>query len=562
MTLISTLTLIVLILYLLAGFDDILLDLVYIFRHKWVKPKDSAPSMIDLDRARPLAIMIPAWQESGVVVPMIESTLELSRYPNSKLEFFVGVYPNDTVTVQEVQALAAKRSNVHCVINEKPGPTNKSQNLNFVYKYIQEVEKRKEIRFAGIAIHDAEDVIHPYTFKLYNSLITKHAVVQLPVFALFPKTHWWGRLISGTYVDEFAAHHLHNIPVREHLGMFVPSAGTGFIIRRDVAERLAQKEPLFTEGALTEDYEFAFRLWRIGCKVHFHLQRLVRLDDKGRLKKDFVAVREYFPSELAASVKQKGRWTYGITLQTPKIIDWKKMPLKDRLTLWHDQKGKFTNFIHLLGYPLALYALLSTVLPISAVKQTPLMLGLGLSVLGMTLFRLGMRFSAVHEIYGLREAAMATLVPPLLPLRWLVATYINTLATLRAWRLHFWPNGFGKPKLQNKGAVPKWDKTERKGYVAPEILAATRRRLGDDLLFYNDIKPQELATIIQNQEDDMSYKRLGQIVTDASLLSRGKVNKRLAELLKVKPRELEQEDIGWFTQGFEQVQKLPQETLN
>ena len=88
MTLISILTLIVLILYLLAGIDDILLDLVYIFRHKWVKPKDSAPSMIDLDRARPLAIMIPAWQESGVVVPMIESTLELSRYPNSKLRVF------------------------------------------------------------------------------------------------------------------------------------------------------------------------------------------------------------------------------------------------------------------------------------------------------------------------------------------------------------------------------------------------------------------------------------------------------------------------------------------
>jgi adsorption protein B len=292
------------------------------------------------------------------------------------------------------------------------------------------------------------------------------------------------------------------------------------------------------------------------------LQRLVRLDDKGRLKKDFVAVREYFPSDLAASVKQKGRWTYGITLQTPKIIDWKKMPLKDRLTLWHDQKGKFTNFIHLLGYPLALYALVSTVLPIPAVKQTPLMLGLGLCVLGMTLFRLAMRFSAVHEIYGFREAAMATLVPPLLPLRWLVATYINTLATIRAWRLHFWPNGFGKPKLQNKGAVPKWDKTERKGYVAPEILAATRRRLGDDLLFYNDIKPQELANIIQNQEDDLSYKRLGQIVTDASLLSRGKVNRRLAELLKVKTRELEQEDVSWFTQGFEQVQKLPRDSLN
>lgn len=550
---IAILTITVLIFYLLAGLDDIFLDLVYLFKYKWVKPKDSAPSTIDLDRARPIAIMIPAWQESGVVVPMIESTLELSRYPNSKLEFFVGVYPNDLVTVQEVQALAARRSNVHCVINEKPGPTNKSQNLNFIYKYIQEVEERKDMRFAAIAIHDAEDVIHPYTFKLYNSLIAQHAVVQLPVFALFPKTNWWGRIISGTYVDEFAAHHLHHIPVREHLGMFVPSAGTGFAIRRDVAERLTRNEPLFTEGSLTEDYEFAFRLWRIGCKVHFHLQRLLRLDDKGKLKKDFVAVREYFPSELAASIKQKGRWTYGITLQTPKIINWKKMSLKDRLTLWHDQKGKFTNFIHFLGYPLALYALLSIFLPIPALKQTPLVLGLGLSVLAMTLFRQVMRFGAVYEIYGFRQAAMATLVPPLLPLRWLVATYINTLATVRAWRLLFWPNGFGQPKLHNKVIVPKWDKTERKGYVAPEILAATRRRLGDDLLFFNDLKPDELVDLMRHQEGKDRYKRLGEIVTDASLLSRNKVKKRLAEFLKVKPRQLE-EDTGWFTRNLEQVQ--------
>jgi hypothetical protein len=92
-----------------------------------------------------------------------------------------------------------------------------------------------------------------------------HAVVQLPVFALFPKTNWWGRIIAGTYADEFAEHHLHQLPVREYLGMFVPSAGTGFAIRRDVAERLVANGPLFTEGALTEDYEFAYRLWKIGC---------------------------------------------------------------------------------------------------------------------------------------------------------------------------------------------------------------------------------------------------------------------------------------------------------
>jgi bacteriophage N4 adsorption protein B len=263
---ITLFTVVVLCLYIVASLDDVWLDLVYLFRHRRVKAREVAPFNIELESGR-IAVMIPAWQEAGVVVPMIESTLELAHYPSNRLEFFVGVYPNDQATLSEVRALAAKRRNVHCVVNSKPGPTNKSQNLNEVYAYIKRYETQKDKTFHAIAIHDAEDVIHPYAFKFYNSLLTQHAVVQLPVFAIFPKTNFWGRVISGTYADEFAEHHLHHMPVREHLGMFVPSAGTGFAVRSNVAEQLAAQGMLFREGSLTEDYEFALRLWQMGCKV-------------------------------------------------------------------------------------------------------------------------------------------------------------------------------------------------------------------------------------------------------------------------------------------------------
>lgn len=501
-----------------------------------MRARTTAPSTISLDEPQRIAIMIPAWQEAGVVTPMIRSTLELADYPSARLEFFVGVYSNDPVTVAEVQELALLHRNVHCVINTKAGPTNKSQNLNELYAYIEAYEKRKGREFAAIAVHDAEDVIHPYTFRMYNSLLVKHAVVQLPVFAIFPKTGFWGRLVSGTYADEFAEHHLHHIPVREALGLFVPSAGTGFAIRRDIARKLVATGPLFREGSLTEDYEFALRLWKLGCKVHFHLQKLERIDDQGKLKSEYVAVREYFPSEVQASIKQKGRWTYGITLQTPKFLDWSKLNWRDRLTLFHNQKGKFTNLFHLLGYPLTLYALLSLFLPLPGTFNA-FTLGLGLFVLFMTLTRLTMRFFAVKEIYGTQEAALATLFPPLLPVRWLLATYINTMATIRACRLHFFPNGFSKAKTPTKNATPKWDKTERKGYVAPEILAATKRRLGDDLLFYNDVKADVLSNLLKSQRqldgeqvslEQRQGRRLGEIVSETTLLPRMRVLKRLS----------------------------------
>jgi bacteriophage N4 adsorption protein B len=533
--LLAALTAFVLIGYFLASFDDFLLNIFYLLRHRQVRARESAPSTINLDEPQRIAVMIPAWQEAGVVAPMIRSTLELADYPVARLEFFVGVYPNDPVTVQEVQALAREHRNVHCVINTKHGPTNKSQNLNELYTFIEAYEARKGREFAAVAVHDAEDVIHPYTFKMYNSLLTKHAVVQLPVFAIFPKTGFWGRLVSGTYADEFAEHHLHHIPTREALGLFVPSAGTGFAIRRDVARRLVATGPLFREGSLTEDYEFALRLWKIGCKVHFHLQKLERVTDNGDIVSEYVAVREYFPSGVQASIKQKGRWIYGITLQTPKFLDWSTLRLRDKLTLFHDQKGKYTNLFHLLGYPLTLYAFLSLFFPLPSSFNT-FTLTLGIVVLLMTLTRLTMRFTAVQEIYGRQEAILATLMPPFLPVRWLIATYINTMATVRAWRLHFFPNGFTKTKTPTKNATPKWDKTERKGYVAPEILAATKRRLGDDLLFYNDVKADVLSNLLKSQKqrdgEEVSLerppKRLGEIVTQKTSLPKMRVLKRLS----------------------------------
>ena len=318
-------------------------------------------------------------------------------------------------------------------------------------------------------------------------------------------------------------------------------------VRRRIRYRsLALNGGVFNEKSLTEDYEMALRLWQMGFKVHFHIQRIQRMDDKGQVRPEIVAVREHFPNELKMSIKQKARWTYGIALQTPRLIDRKRLTENDRMTLLRDQKGKMTNLIHLIGYPVALYSLVGLFMGWSSV-QNPVVMALLFLVLLITFERLAMRFHSVQAIYGTREAAMATLLLPGIPLRWLTANYINTMATLRAWRIHLWPNwGQAKPAAQPKPApgqtakpisqvvqpvgVPKWDKTERNGYVAKEVLRESRRKLGDHLLFHGDITPEELAKAMEKQNFGVNRPMLGEILLSEKLISEQKLRKRLAEL--------------------------------
>lgn len=509
--------------YLIAIFDDLIFDLIYIFRRRHFQQANLSREELERDHPKRIAVMVAAWQEAGVVAEMVRATLRLMHYPEDRLELFIGVYPNDEATLQEVRVLAQQNPHVHCVVNSKRGPTSKSQNLNGVFAFIQDLENIRNQDFDIIAVHDAEDVIHPYTFRLYSALLGYKDMVQLPVFALFPKLPWWrwlNRAIAGTYADEFAESHLHHMPVRESLGLFVPSAGTGFALRREVVSFLAAEGPVFREGSLTEDYELALRLWQKGFRVHFHLQRLPRIDDRGRVRTEIVAVKEYFPSDMRAAVKQKARWIYGITLQSLKLINRRQQTWKDRLVLWRDQKGKYTNLVHIVGYPLALYSLLSYAFGWPHADER-LMLVLSGGILTITLERLLMRFAAINAIYGTREAVSATFVLPLFPLRWLVANIINALAALRAWRLYFWPARGAK-----KGTAPKWDKTERKSYVPGEVLEPMRRRLGDVLLFHGDVSPQVLARALRDKPQDTP---LGDILLRDQILDPYCLKQRITE---------------------------------
>ena len=124
-------------------------------------------------------------------------------------------------------------------------------------------------------MHDAEDVIHPLALRLYSRLIPEHDFVQTPVFSLpLPK----GKFVAGTYIDEFAEHHLKDMLVREAIGGMVPSAGVGSGFARDAFEEIAgaHGQKPFNPESLTEDYEIGLKFRLAGKKVHFALHTVER----------------------------------------------------------------------------------------------------------------------------------------------------------------------------------------------------------------------------------------------------------------------------------------------
>ena len=91
---------------------------------------------------KPVAMMVPTWQEAPVIDKMLLRAIEVLQYENYRI--YVGVYPNDLETMAVVKAVADAHSDrVTMVILDHPGPTTKSDNINSVITYIFADEQRR-----------------------------------------------------------------------------------------------------------------------------------------------------------------------------------------------------------------------------------------------------------------------------------------------------------------------------------------------------------------------------------------------------------------------------------
>ena len=213
---------------LASGLDDLFLDLCSIYfwlaarlgrrRRACVGGEDDDRFL----REKKIALLIPAWREHEVIEAMLEHNIGSIRYSN--YEIFVGVYPNDVLTLAKILAVVKKHARVHHVACPHEGPTSKADCLNWIYEGVLRYEEEKRCHFEVILHHDAEDVIHPRSLGWINRHAEHYDMVQVPVLPL--ETPWW-ELTHGVYCDDFAQSHLRELHTRIALGGFCHRAGWG-----------------------------------------------------------------------------------------------------------------------------------------------------------------------------------------------------------------------------------------------------------------------------------------------------------------------------------------------
>ena len=366
----KTVALVLALIICISGLDDLFIDIVYWGRRVWRRwtvyrhhDRMEPDQLLDQDE-KPLAIMVPAWQEHGVIDRMAElaaSTLDYENY-----HIFVGTYPNDPETQSDVQKVCARFPNVHKVVGARDGPTSKADCLNNVLDAILQFEERAGIQFEGFILHDSEDVLCPMELRLFNHLVGRKDLIQLPVYPL-PRP--WNDFTSGHYLDEFAESHGKDILVREALVGQVPSAGVGTCFSRKAVMALLTHGCgiAFDVKSLTEDYDIGLRLKSMGMEETFVRFPMNPRGLAGRSEStsgfghsareaSTVCVREYFPSVTRAAIRQKSRWIIGIIYQGFKTMGWSKHWGLNYF-LWRDRKGVITNFAGLLATLLLLQLL-------------------------------------------------------------------------------------------------------------------------------------------------------------------------------------------------------------
>lgn len=349
----SLVVVVVALLMLVSGLDDLFIDLVYWSRRAWRActvyrhcPRMDYRRLHDHEE-KPLAIMVPAWQETGVIGPMAELAATTLDYENYHI--FVGTYPNDEDTQRDVDAVCARFPNVHKVVCARPGPTSKADCLNNVLDAILRFESRARLEFAGFILHDAEDVLSPMELRLFNFLVERKDLIQIPVY---PFQRQWANFTSLHYLDEFAELHGKDVPVREALAGQVPSAGVGTCFSRRAVIALIEDGNgiAFDVQSLTEDYDIGLRLKERGMREIFVRFPVVEPHGErprfgaSRRESSVVCVREYFPDRLRTAVRQKSRWIIGIVYQGYRTHGWTGKPVLDYF-LWRDRKGALNNFV-------------------------------------------------------------------------------------------------------------------------------------------------------------------------------------------------------------------------
>ena len=517
------------------GFDDFIWDIIALFYKQ--RRKDVYLNMQEISASpnRLLAVIIGAWKEDNVIEDVINNFQISTIYPKSMYHIFLGVYPNDTSTINAAKRLEKIYPNVHMIINEKEGPTSKAQNINYVLKQVRQFESDRSWNFSSYTIHDAEDVVHPYELKITNTLVTQYPALQFPVFPLIMKpnfSNFFPNITSSSYADEFAENHLLTMVNRDVLGAFVPSAGTGFVLTKRVLDAFPDGNVLPSDS-LTEDYRLSLTLYEKKIPLHYVMDKIKRVNDDYSIKFDYISTRSMFPNSFNTAVRQKTRWITGITMQSMSFKDifTSKLPFVGRYSLYKDQKAKIGNLLSFIGYPILIYFLASFFIDLPVIYPAySLSWYLSLIVTLFMIERQIFRAISIYRIYGLRSVFFAVLFPPLLPFRIIWGNIINFTATVKSFKSFYFGTKQKKTKQTNKtNKTIKWDKTEHT-FLSKEILKRYHRNLGDVLIEKDLVQPKEIINALKDIKKNKLNKSLGRYLIDKGLIEEYPLTQAIAEI--------------------------------
>ncbi|CAB3768667.1 hypothetical protein GQ57_34650 [Burkholderia sp. MSh2] len=535
---------------LVSTLDDLTLDACYwsfeigrILRREKTQTVDIA--MLRALDERHLALMVPAWKEYDVIAKMIENTLATLEY--ERYVIFVGTYHNDAETTAEVERMVRRypgRVTRATVMND--GPTCKADCLNWIVEAILRYEAIHHVRFAGVVMHDCEDVIHPVELKYLNHAIADSDLVQLPVLSLPRK---WNEFVAGCYMDDFSESHQKDMPVRGRLTGVVPGAGVASCYsRRSIEAAMKERNGCpFNTCSLTEDYDFSFRLKELGMKETFARIPLSGTPADGAPRRsndhahrNLLATREYFPKTFRTAYRQRSRWILGIAFQGWEQLGWKG-DLLTRYLFFHDRKGIVTSLFSVIAY-----GVLFNFLMLAALRNAGHVIPAGASVVMaghwvtpllwvnsvMLLARAGQRFHFVSRLNGPLQGFLS--IP-----RMFVNNLINFSAVCRAWRIYLGHLASGKPIA--------WDKTSHI-YLSNEALGKTRLKIGEILVGWGVVTLEQLQASLEKQLT--CGRRLGELLIEASALSAESLADAIAEQADLPRVSLGNVAVGHFANSL------------
>jgi bacteriophage N4 adsorption protein B len=428
---------------LVGGIDDVAVDMIWAARCGWkrllrsgLRPQQTASTLPPPARPGRIGVFIACWHEATVIRSTLESALARIRHDDYRI--YVGTYVNDPATVAEVEAVRDPR--IRLVEGDVVGPTTKAECLNRVWAAARHDELTTGITYKAFVLHDAEDELDADELRVFDALIERYDLVQLPVLPLIRRHSWWARQVSGHYADEFAEAHGRQLAVRSAIGAGIPSAGVGCAISRRALGAMARTRGgrPFDETSLTEDYEIGLRLAGFGGKAAFVAMPCAP-------GKPLVATRAYFPHSMDAAVRQKTRWMIGIALAGWDRLRWEGGWAETWMRL-RDRRAILAALVLVVSYAALLLSGACALLGIWPVHPRWGSLLLDIAG-GLLIWRLLLRATTVAYYYGWIEGLWA--VP-----RAIVANVIAMAAARRAFFSYV------------PGVTPPWDKTDHHPHEA------------------------------------------------------------------------------------------------